>query len=267
MYIATGDGGGSGDRRGNAQNPDQRLGKILRINVDADQPYTIPPGNPFATGGGAPEIFALGLRNPWHAAFDGDQLYIGDAGQKDWEEVSILSTADAGANLGWNRVEGLACFKADTCDATGLTPPVYVYDHSLGCMVTGGLVYRGTAMPALQGRYFFSDFCAATLMSFRLMDGAARISSASTTASPASARSTHSVRTARASFTCSPTTARSRNSSPRTTDPHFIYPQISPPEAPPPKSNRRRRPAPKRVRGLDGPKNAPAPRAGTLAMR
>ncbi len=174
LYIGTGDGGGSGDRRGNAQNPDQLLGKILRINVDSDQPYTIPPGNPFATGGGAPEIFALGLRNPWRAAFDGDLLYIGDVGQNAWEEVDVLSTADAGANLGWNRVEGHTCFKPRNCDQAGLTPPVHVYDHSLGCSVTGGYVYRGAAMPALQGRYFFSDFCAATLMSFRLQGGAAQ---------------------------------------------------------------------------------------------
>ena len=178
LYIGTGDGGGSGDRRGNAQNPDQLLGKILRIDVDQAQPYTIPPGNPFATGGGAPEIFALGLRNPWRAAFDGDLLYIGDVGQGDWEEINVLSTADAGAgagaNLGWNRVEGHTCFKPRNCDQAGLTPPVHVYDHSLGCSVTGGYVYRGAAMPALQGRYFFSDFCAATLMSFRLQGGAAQ---------------------------------------------------------------------------------------------
>ena len=174
LYIGTGDGGGAGDRRGNAQNPNRLLGKILRIDVDQATPYTIPPGNPFATSGGAPEIFALGLRNPWRAAFDGDLLYIGDVGQNAREEINVLRPTDAGANLGWNRVEGHACFKPANCDATGLTPPVHVYDHSLGCSVTGGYVYRGTAMPALQGRYFFSDFCAGTLMSFRLQGGAAQ---------------------------------------------------------------------------------------------
>ena len=173
LYIGTGDGGGAGDRRGNAQNPDQLLGKILRIDVDATTPYAIPPANPFAITGGAPEIFALGLRNPWRAAFDGEQLYIGDVGQGDWEEVNVLSTTDAGANLGWNRVEGNACFRQANCDTTGLTPPVHVYDHTLGCSVTGGYVYRGTAMPALQGRYFFSDFCTGSLMSFRLKNGVA----------------------------------------------------------------------------------------------
>ena len=174
LYIGTGDGGGAGDRQGNAQNPDRLLGKILRIDVEDPGNYTIPLANLFAKGGGAPEIFALGLRNPWRAAFDGDLLYIGDVGQGAWEEVNVLSTRDAGANLGWNRVEGHACFKSASCDATGLTPPVHVYDHALGCSITGGYVYRGAAMPALQGRYFFSDFCSGSLMSFRLRDGAAQ---------------------------------------------------------------------------------------------
>ncbi len=174
LYIGTGDGGAGGDPWGNAQNPDVRLGKLLRLDVDAAKPYAIPPGNPFATGGGAPEIFALGLRNPWRAAFDGDLLYIGDVGQGEWEEVNVLKTTDAGANLGWNRAEGIGCFDAATCDLTGLTPPVHVYDHNLGCSVTGGYVYRGAAMPALQGRYFFSDFCTGNLMSFRLQNGQAR---------------------------------------------------------------------------------------------
>jgi len=174
LYIGTGDGGAGGDPWGNAQNPDVRLGKLLRIDVDSAKPYAIPPTNPFATTGGAPEIFALGLRNPWRAAFDGDTLYIGDVGQGEWEEVNVLKTTDAGANLGWNRTEGRACFATATCDQTGLTPPVHVYDHNQGCSVTGGHVYRGAAMPALQGRYFFSDFCTGNLMSFRLSDGQAQ---------------------------------------------------------------------------------------------
>lgn len=167
LYIGTGDGGRGGDPWGNAQNPDQRLGKILRIDVDAAKPYGIPPSNPFATSGGAPEIFALGLRNPWRMSFDGDHLYIGDVGQSGFEEINILTQTDAGANLGWNLTEGNGCFQTSPCDRTGLTAPVHTYDHSLGCSVTGGHVYRGTAMPALQGRYFFSDFCAGTLMSLR----------------------------------------------------------------------------------------------------
>jgi glucose/arabinose dehydrogenase len=174
LYIGTGDGGRGGDPWGNAQNPDVRLGKLLRIDVDAAKPYAIPPGNPFAKGGGAPEIFAIGLRNPWRAAFDGDQLYIADVGQGDWEEINVLRPADAGANLGWNLTEGEACFRTADCSLAGVTLPVHVYDHSQGCSVTGGYVYRGDAMPALRGRYFFSDFCTGNLMSFRLTDGAAQ---------------------------------------------------------------------------------------------
>jgi glucose/arabinose dehydrogenase len=174
LYIGTGDGGRAGDPWGNAQNPDQRLGKILRIDVDTAKPYAIPPNNPFATAGGAAEIFALGLRNPWRMSFDGERLYIGDVGQGDQEEVNILTQASAGANLGWNLTEGSSCFLTQTCLKTGLTPPVFTYDHSLGCSITGGHVYRGQAMPALQGRYFFSDFCAGTLMSLRLNGGKAQ---------------------------------------------------------------------------------------------
>lgn len=168
LYIGTGDGGGGGDQWRNAQNPDVRLGKILRIDVDGARPYAIPPANPFATSGGAPEIFALGLRNPWRMSFDGDRLFIGDVGQGEWEEINLLRPTDAGANLGWNRTEGQDCFATSTCNRTGITPPVHQYDHNQGCSVTGGHVYRGATMPALQGRYFFSDFCTGNLMSFRL---------------------------------------------------------------------------------------------------
>lgn len=173
LYIGTGDGGRGGDPWGNAQNPDLLLGKILRIDVNAAAPYAIPPGNPFAKGGGAPEIFALGLRNPWRASFDGNDLYIADVGQNAWEEVNVITPADAGANLGWNRVEGTECFRASSCDMTGLTAPVLTYGHDADCSVTGGIVYRGTAMPALTGRYLFSDFCGGRLMSFRLSGGEA----------------------------------------------------------------------------------------------
>lgn len=174
LYIATGDGGSAGDPMNNGQDKRQLLGKILRINVDGGSPYGIPPKNPFATRGGAPEIFALGLRNPWRASFDGERLYIGDVGQDKWEEISVIRTNDAGINLGWRLMEGPECFKPKTCDQTGLTLPVYSYDHGTGCSVTGGYVYRGKAMPALDGRYFFSDFCSGQLMSFRLRNGAAR---------------------------------------------------------------------------------------------
>ena len=157
LYIATGDGGGAGDRQGNAQNPQSLLGKLLRLNVDEP--------------GATPEIVALGLRNPWRPAFDGATLYIADVGQNAWEEVNIFTTP--GTNYGWNLMEADRCFKTP-CDAGGLTPPIHSYSHDQGCSITGGYVYRGQTMPALQGRYLFSDFCSGTLMSLRYRDGSAQ---------------------------------------------------------------------------------------------
>ncbi len=169
LYIGVGDGGGSGDKSGNSQNPQRLLGKILRINVDGAEPYSIPATNPYAKGGGQPEIFATGLRNPWRAAFDGDRLYIADVGQNKWEEVNVVKTTP-GLNFGWNRMEGATCFATTPCAAPDLTQPVVTYSHDDGCSVTGGFVYRGTAMPALTGRYLFSDFCSGVLMSLRMPD-------------------------------------------------------------------------------------------------
>lgn len=174
LYIGMGDGGAGGDPGKRAQNPDELLGKILRIDVDGAAPYTIPPGNPFAAGGGAPEIFALGVRNPWRNAVAGDHLIIADVGQDKWEEVSIIPLGQPGANLGWNRVEGPACFRAKTCDMAGLVAPVYSYAHADGgCSITGGEVYRGKAIPELAGQYFFADFCAGFVRSFVIADGKA----------------------------------------------------------------------------------------------
>lgn len=174
LYIGMGDGGGGGDPQGNAQDPDVLLGKILRIDVDGAAPYAIPPENPFASGGGRPEIFALGARNPWRMAFDGDDLYIADVGQNAWEEINVLTPADAGANLGWNLVEGPDCYGDAACDASGLTAPIYAYSHAEtgGCSVTGGYVYRGAAIPELAGHYFFADYCNATVRSFAYTNGA-----------------------------------------------------------------------------------------------
>ncbi len=173
LYAATGDGGGGGDGMGNAQNPDRLLGKMLRLDVDRGAPYAIPPGNPFATAGGAPEIFALGLRNPWRASFDGDMLYIADVGQEKWEEINAIPVSQTGSNFGWNRVEGTACYASSPCDDPALVAPIHTYDHDQGCSVTGGYVYRGAALPALQGRYFFSDYCSGDLMSLRYAQGSA----------------------------------------------------------------------------------------------
>jgi len=169
LYIALGDGGSGGDPRGNGQNLDTLLGKILRIDVDGGDPYAIPAGNPFAAGGGRPEIWAYGVRNPWRNDIDveGGFLYVADVGQNEWEEVSVAPLDQAGVNYGWNTVEGPECFLDSGCDRTGLRDPVIWYGHGDGCSITGGYVYRGDAMPALAGTYFYSDYCSGWLRSFR----------------------------------------------------------------------------------------------------
>jgi len=165
LYIATGDGGGGGDPLGNGQNKNSLLGKMLRIDVNGAQPYAIPPGNPFASGGGAPAIWAWGLRNPWRDSFDRERgdLYIGDVGQGKYEEIDRAAPAVGGQNYGWNVMEGFSCYNATTCATTGKTLPIASYAHgtndSVGCAVTGGYVYRGAGQPALQGHYVFGDYC------------------------------------------------------------------------------------------------------------
>lgn len=165
LYIGTGDGGGRGDPDQNAQDPLSPLGKILRIDVESGaDTYLVPPDNPF-TGepGYLPEIWAMGLRNPWRISFDrqtGD-MFIGDVGQSDWEEVDFQPSASPGGeNYGWNILEGTHCYEADTCDDSGMTPPVFEYPTHADehCAVTGGYVYRGP-IPGLQAIYFFADLC------------------------------------------------------------------------------------------------------------
>ena len=158
LYIGMGDGGSGGDPEGNGQNPDVLLGKILRLDVDA---------------GGEPEIFALGVRNPWRNAFDGESLYVADVGQNQLEEISVIPLGDAGANLGWNIMEGDRCFSEEGCSTDGLVLPIHTYSHDDGCSITGGYVYRGSAIPEVEGRYFFADFCAGVLQSLRYADGEA----------------------------------------------------------------------------------------------
>jgi glucose/arabinose dehydrogenase len=160
LYIGMGDGGSGGDPQGNAQNTNALLGKILRIDVNttsAGKPYDIPAGNPFAAGGGAPEVYAYGLRNPWRISFDTatSRLFVGDVGQDAFEEVDIV---EIGKNYGWNVMEGTHCYNASTCSSAGLTPPIVDYAHSEGESVTGGFLYRGTAIPGMVGRYIFGDF-------------------------------------------------------------------------------------------------------------
>ncbi len=178
LYIGLGDGGSGGDPRGNGQNRATLLGSMLRIDVDGAAPYAIPPGNPFVGLPDAkPEIWAYGLRNPWRFGFDrqtGD-LYIGDVGQGAREEVNAVAGSAAGVNYGWAAMEGLICSRSDGCDGRGYTPPVVEYPtHQDGtCSVTGGYVYRGQTIPALRGTYFYADFCAGFVRSFRLSGGAA----------------------------------------------------------------------------------------------
>jgi glucose/arabinose dehydrogenase len=174
LYLTTGDGGGSCDSPGNAQNTTSLLGKVVRIDVipiptPPNPPYRIPPDNPNFT---AKEIYSIGLRNPWRYSFDGltHDLYIGDVGQGVWEEIDFRPANDLGAaaNYGWDHYEGFACPSPSCADPIcgvilGRTDPIKVYDHSAGrCSITGGYVYRGCRIPALasQGRYYYSDFCA-----------------------------------------------------------------------------------------------------------
>ncbi|MDP3844460.1 MAG: PQQ-dependent sugar dehydrogenase [Oxalobacteraceae bacterium] len=178
LYVGTGDGGGAGDPFGNAQNTNSLLGKLLRIDVNAAtvaQPYTIPLSNPFINQTGTrPEIWAYGLRNPWRYAFDATLLYIADVGQNRREEVDVAGVGQAGLNYGWNITEGTLCFPGDPCNRQGITLPIFEYDHSNNrCSITGGYVYRGTAIPEVQGRYFYSDFCAGQLQSFLHVNGTA----------------------------------------------------------------------------------------------
>lgn len=170
LYVSTGDGGDGGDPLGSGRSLDTLLGKVLRLDVDgpvdSDAPYAIPADNPFVDEPGArPEIWLTGLRNPWRMRFDpatGD-LWIGDVGQGEREEIDRAPAGVGGLDFGWNIMEGAICFEAETCDQTGLTLPVTDYGHDEGCSVTGGAVYRGQAQPALAGWYVFSDYCSGRL--------------------------------------------------------------------------------------------------------
>ena len=170
LYVGTGDEGGGGDPYENAQNFQAFYGKILRLDVDnggnpfpPDFTYAIPPTNPYiGQSGKLPEIWALGLRNPWRWSFDrltGDQL-VGDVGQGAWEEIDVLPKGVSGINLGWDDREGAHCYEPMSgCLTAGRADPVLEYDHSLGCAVIGGYVYRGPSHLSLQGTYLYADEC------------------------------------------------------------------------------------------------------------
>lgn len=184
LWIGFGDGGSRADPLDSGQRLDTWLGKLLRIDVDAESSdgrgYAIPPDNPFAGRGDArPEIWAYGLRNPWRFAFDRDTraLYIADVGQDLWEEVDVEGPEPdgglpaRGANFGWNIMEGFHPFKPAGRSTKGLELPAIEYGRAGGCSITGGIVYRGTAIPAIRGAYFYADYCTGKIWSFRWTKG------------------------------------------------------------------------------------------------
>jgi glucose/arabinose dehydrogenase len=162
LYVGTGDGGSGNDPHGHGQSPVSRLGKMLRLDVDAP--------------GATRSIHMRGLRNPWRYSFDranGD-LYIADVGQNRYEEIDVVPAAEArrgGQNFGWAVLEGRHCLEGRPCDPSRFTPPVVEYTHDAGCSVTGGYVYRGRAMPELAGIYFYADYCTGLLRGFRYVRG------------------------------------------------------------------------------------------------
>ncbi len=185
LYIAVGDGGSAGDPENNAQNLSNLFGSILRIDVDVNEGYLIPPSNPFVgVDNVKEEIWAYGVRNPWRFSFDkltGD-LYMGDVGQHTWEEINFQAAdSKGGENYGWNHLEGMTTFE-DFSEIEDATLPIYVYpndaniikvllgwdeDDTYGCSVTGGYVYRGKEIPSLFGHYIFSDYCTGKIWSFK----------------------------------------------------------------------------------------------------
>ena len=176
LYVGMGDGGAGGDPLEAGQDPNSLLGALLRLDVDAAQPYAIPADNPYASGGGRPEIWAIGLRNPWRFSWDRAEgmLYVADVGQNRLEEVNAVPAGEAGVNYGWDDMEGTDCFEPSTgCATAGRRLPVLVYTHDDGCSITGGHVYRGSAIPSLRGHYLYADYCEGWVRSFRLSGGQA----------------------------------------------------------------------------------------------
>lgn len=170
LWMSMGDGA---DSRDQGQDPGTMFAAISRLDVDSGDPYGIPPDNPFVDGGGAGEVWAYGLRNPWRFTIDPvDRLiYIADVGHADEEEINVVSIDEGGYNFGWSDMEGTRCFHKQDCDAADYTPPVVTYNHEEGCSVTGGQVYRGNEIPELRGTYFYSDWCSQWIRTFRIVDG------------------------------------------------------------------------------------------------
>jgi glucose/arabinose dehydrogenase len=175
LYIGFGDGGDGGDPLETGQDRTDLLGSMLRIDVSGSD-YTIPAGNPFVANAGArDELWNYGLRNPWRFSFDREtgDLYIADVGQGQYEEVDVVDAgAGGGQNFGWDDMEGDHCYEDSSCDDNPALRPVIEYDHGGGrCAVTGGYVYRGSAIPAIAGRYFYADYCSGALSSFSYAGG------------------------------------------------------------------------------------------------
>ncbi|WP_394667079.1 PQQ-dependent sugar dehydrogenase [uncultured Chryseobacterium sp.] len=174
LWIVTGDGGSGGDPNNNAQNKNSLLGKLLRLDINSTGAYNIPPGNPFVGIDGADEVWAYGLRNAWKFNFDtvSGNVMIADVGQGQIEEINRMPLTQAGINYGWRCYEGNNAYNTTGCAAQStMTFPVAAYDHSGGkCSITGGYIYRGTQFPALQGRYFFADYCSTQIGSLNSDD-------------------------------------------------------------------------------------------------
>jgi glucose/arabinose dehydrogenase len=177
LYIGLGDGGDVGKSFARGQSTDDLLGAILRIDVSETKGYEIPPDNPFVgQAGSRPELWAIGLRNPWRFSFDREtgDLYIADVGYYEREEIDVQLVAKGGMNFGWAEYEGTRCQHQNpsVCRPQGLTMPAVEYVHGLDqCAVIGGFVYRGIAYPTLKGRYVYGDYCSGQIWSVDLEDG------------------------------------------------------------------------------------------------
>jgi glucose/arabinose dehydrogenase len=171
LWVSLGDGA---DSRRQGQDSNTMFGSVIRIDVDNGEPYEVPADNPFVAGGGADEVWAYGLRNPWRFSIDEAtrMIYIADVGHADQEEVNVVPIDDGGGyNFGWSDVEGTRCFHAQPCDLELYTSPAITYLHDEGCSVTGGYVYRGSEIPELDGTYFYSDWCSQWIRSFKFESG------------------------------------------------------------------------------------------------
>ncbi|HSF85808.1 MAG TPA: PQQ-dependent sugar dehydrogenase [Acidimicrobiia bacterium] len=174
LWIGIGDGGGIGDPFGNGQDANSLLGAVLRIDVDRTDgsgAYAIPGDNPFVGGGGAPEVWAYGLRNPWMFDFTDDAIVIAEVGQERWEEIIVVDLDAGGGNYGWPVVEGPDCYLEASCDPAPYEEATLLVEHLRTCALVGGPVYEGRAIPELRGHYFYGDFCVGWVRSAPLENG------------------------------------------------------------------------------------------------